>query len=149
MRGIRAMPAIPQCEFREKTPTPSLYYCRHIKVRTDGHIVTNDICANCSVHNQPCPNPRPLNYIESKTPPPLARQAWNAAKSIKNFVADGMKTVSTEDYAARLSICDECEDRRGDRCLQCGCRLSWKARGRAFDCPLGKWPHSKPKPQES
>jgi hypothetical protein len=76
----------------------------------------------------------------SQKPPPLVRQAWNLARSLADFVADGCKTVSEEQYRGRLEICDVCDRRRGNRCLQCGCRLSLKARGRAFKCPLDKWP---------
>jgi hypothetical protein len=72
--------------------------------------------------------------------PPLPRQAWNLARSLADFVADGMKTVTKEQYQRRLEICDACDRRRGNRCLECGCRLSLKARGRAFRCPIGKWP---------
>ena len=74
-----------------------------------------------------------------KSPPPLASQVWNLAKSLATFVVDGLKTVDKEQYEARLAVCNECEERRGDRCLKCGCRLSLKAKGRAFACPLGKW----------
>jgi hypothetical protein len=72
--------------------------------------------------------------------PPLHRQAWNLARSLASFVADGCTTVAKEQYQCRLAICDTCDQRRGNRCLVCGCRLSLKALGRAFECPLGKWP---------
>jgi len=72
--------------------------------------------------------------------PPLRRQVWNLARSLADFLADGCKTLTQEQYRARLEICDRCDQRRGNRCLKCGCRLSLKARGRAFKCPLGKWP---------
>jgi hypothetical protein len=74
--------------------------------------------------------------------PPLHPQAWNLARSLADFVADGMKTVSQQEYETRLKICDTCDQRRGNRCLKCGCRLSLKARGRTFQCPLGKWPET-------
>lgn len=73
-------------------------------------------------------------------PPSLPRQAWNLARSLADFVADGCRTVGEEDYRRRLEICDGCYARRGNRCLKCGCRLSVKARGRVFQCPLDKWP---------
>lgn len=73
-------------------------------------------------------------------PPSLARQAWNLARSLADFVADGCKTVTPEQYQARLEICDGCDHRRGNRCMKCGCRLSLKAQGRAFKCPSDKWP---------
>ena len=72
--------------------------------------------------------------------PSLARQAWNLARSLADFVADGCKTVTREQYQARLKVCDSCEHRRSNRCMKCGCRLSLKAQGRAFKCPEGKWP---------
>lgn len=79
-------------------------------------------------------DPRPLK------PPSLPRQAWNLARSLADFVADGMHTVTADQYRQRLEICDACDRRRGNRCMECGCRLSLKARGRAFRCPLDKWP---------
>ena len=72
--------------------------------------------------------------------PSLPRQAWNLATALAGFAADGFRTVDVEMYRARLTICDTCDRRRGNRCLECGCRLSLKARGRAFHCPLDKWP---------
>ncbi len=80
------------------------------------------------------PEPKPPHF------PPLHQQAWNLAKSLADFVADGCQTLSEEQYRRRLEICDACELRRGNRCTKCGCRLSLKARGRAFQCPMGKWP---------
>jgi len=74
------------------------------------------------------------------TPPPLLKQAWNLARSLADFVADGCKTVTADQYRRRLEICDACDQRRHNRCMKCGCRLSLKARGRAFTCTEGKWP---------
>ncbi len=74
------------------------------------------------------------------SPPRFAQKAWNLAEAVAAFVADGLKTVTPEQYQERLSICDGCDRRRDNVCLECGCRLSVKARGRAFQCPLGKWP---------
>ncbi|HEU0068300.1 MAG TPA: DUF6171 family protein [Nitrospiraceae bacterium] len=76
----------------------------------------------------------------SQRPPGLARQAWNLAASLASFVFDGCQTVTEQEYKTRLEICDTCDQRRGNHCLKCGCRLSLKARGRAFQCPLQKWP---------
>jgi hypothetical protein len=82
---------------------------------------------------------RDMNEIQRRFPG-LASQAWNLATALAEFVADGCRTVSAEEYHRRLEICDTCDERRGNRCLKCGCRLSLKARGRAFRCPLDKWP---------
>jgi hypothetical protein len=72
--------------------------------------------------------------------PSLPRQAWNLASALADFAADGFRTVDTETYRTRLTVCDTCDQRHGNRCRKCGCRLSVKARGRAFRCPLDKWP---------
>ena len=72
-------------------------------------------------------------------PPSLARRAWNLARSLVDFVADGLRTVTAGEYRRRLDVCDRCDQRLGNRCSQCGCWLSLKARGRAFRCPLEKW----------
>jgi len=72
--------------------------------------------------------------------PPMHTRAWNLTKALAAFVADGLKTVTEEQYARRLSICEGCGERRENFCLQCGCYLAWKATGRAFQCPLKKWP---------
>ena len=78
--------------------------------------------------------------------PPIHRQAWNLATSLAAFVSDGLRFVDADEYAARLAACEACDRRRGRRCLECGCRIDMKARGRAFRCPLGKWPISSPRP---
>ena len=72
--------------------------------------------------------------------PGILAQAWNLASSLAAFIADGCETVSPEDYSARLAICDTCDRRQGNFCRECGCNLSLKATGRAFKCPLNKWP---------
>lgn len=84
--------------------------------------------------------PAKAEHLKPERMPPLSRQAWNLATSLASFVADGMRTVSKQQYQERLEICDACGRRRGNRCLVCGCRLSLKARGRAFRCPVQKWP---------
>lgn len=72
--------------------------------------------------------------------PALSRQAWNLGRSLAEFVSDGCRLVTTDDYRRRLEICDACAERTGNRCRRCGCRLAVKARGRSFSCPLNKWP---------
>ena len=72
-------------------------------------------------------------------PPSLSQQAWNLARALADFVADGCRSVSEEQYRRRLETCDACDQRRGNRCMKCGYRLSLKARGRAFRCPEDKW----------
>ena len=71
--------------------------------------------------------------------PPMRMQAWNLATSLVAFISDGLRFVDADEYAARLAVCEACDRRRGRRCLECGCRIDLKARGRAFRCPLGRW----------
>jgi hypothetical protein len=72
-------------------------------------------------------------------PPAAPRRAWNVLRAAAVFVADGMRTVTADVYRARLAACDGCPLRQDNTCRVCGCRLSLKARGRLFQCPLGKW----------
>lgn len=137
------MSNLPECEYRVDIDRPERYYCRHQKVHANQNLVSAEVCRSCPYCNLPCAEPRPLPTPEDLIPrpaPSLGQQLWSFAKSVADFIADGMKTVSPEEYAERLAICDECPERQGNRCLQCGCRLSIKAKGRAFQCPLGKWP---------
>ena len=110
-----------------------------------------DCSTGASVDPSPHPSARPGStmpdsvpdrpaHTKPHEPPSLRRQVWNLAASLAAFVADGLRTVDKEEYRQRLEICDRCNRRRGNRCLKCGCRFSLKARGRAFKCPLGKWP---------
>jgi hypothetical protein len=59
---------------------------------------------------------------------------------MKDFLADGMKLISAEQLEERLGICRSCDQYQENWCRQCGCQLALKARGRAFRCPLNKWP---------
>ena len=73
--------------------------------------------------------------------PPMATQAWNLATALVEFAADGFATVDRDEYAMRLGICDACQSRtEAGRCAECGCFVAVKAKGRAWDCPKGKWP---------
>lgn len=60
------------------------------------------------------------------------------------FVADGFSTVTREQYAERLRICQGCRKRVGRRCFggekPCGCFLAVKAKGRVWQCPENRWP---------
>ena len=81
--------------------------------------------------------------------PTVLQMFWNVASSVAAFVGYGMQGADKEVYAARLAVCDTCEQRSGNRCLKCGCLLSLKASGRIFECPLGKWPDSAANTQDS
>ena len=142
---------LPLCEFRVPTEIAETFFCRHRRVRSKGSLVDAEICTSCEWHSTPCEDPRPvpdnpfeiasLPVDQSKPFPPVQRQFWNLAVSVTEFVADGFRTVDSQEYESRLRICDQCDCRIEDRCVECGCWLSVKARGRAFKCPLDKWPH--------
>jgi len=91
-------------------------------------------------------NPATASDPHPSQPPSLARQAWNLARSLADFAADGCRTVSAAQYRQRLELCDACKYRRDTRCMKCGCRLALKARGRAFQCPIGAWPEPEQPP---
>ena len=81
--------------------------------------------------SQPVPGPAPPNFWD---------KAWNLAETLAAFVADGCQTTTRDEFAARLRICEGCDSRHENVCLACGCYLPLKARLRAADCPLEKWP---------
>ena len=66
------------------------------------------------------------------------------AKAVIEHVKDGCASVSSEQLAERLRVCEGCPLRHGLRCSHsdCGCFLWLKAKWRSEDCPAGKW--SKP-----
>lgn len=84
----------------------------------------------------PAPKPR-----EPSAPCGCAKMAWNLTKALTAFVADGLRTVDTEEYRRRLSICDGCEqlNTKTGRCRVCGCFVAAKAVGRVWQCPIGQW----------
>ncbi len=84
----------------------------------------------------------PTPVLEPLPPgmPPVFERARHFVKAIKDFWSDGMKTVTKEQYVERLTICAGCDLVNGNWCRKCGCWLSLKARGRAFECPGGYWP---------
>lgn len=71
--------------------------------------------------------------------PSLAARAVGAVNDAASFAASGFQTVDRAEYQRRLTICDACDRRQGQMCLQCGCVLAVKAWGAAWHCPLDKW----------
>tara|TARA_R110002020_G_scaffold189140_1_gene388039 strand:- start:683 stop:970 length:288 start_codon:yes stop_codon:yes gene_type:complete len=77
---------------------------------------------------------------QSHNAPSAMKMGWNFAKAVGAYVKDGMRNVSEEEFAERMSICDTCEWRSGGRCMKCGCFVDKKAGWASADCPIGKWP---------
>ena len=141
---------LPECDYRIDIADSDRIYCRHTAVSAPNNLVPAVACRVCPQRTRTCDDPRPVPSEEelqvalTSQPqmPGVATQAWNIMTAARDFVADGFRTVTAETYQARLSICDECEQRHGDRCLKCGCFLTVKAKGRTFECPLNKWPET-------
>jgi hypothetical protein len=131
---------LPPCAFREIVG--ARIFCGHCRVHAPPeNFVSPGLCRICQERTMPCDEPRRPAPAEMPSLPTRAKNfAWAAAA----FVADGMRTVTEEQYHARLTVCDTCPERSGNRCLKCGCNLSFKARGRAFHCPLHLWPDDSP-----
>lgn len=142
------MQQLPICDYRVTTEEQDTFFCRHTRVRSSRSLVNPTICQMCEWRSVPCSKPRrvPDDPLADVPPAPVvefpsvAQRVWDLAGSLRSFVADGLKTVTKEDYAIRLEICESCDQRRGNWCRQCGCFLTLKATGRAFRCPLSKWP---------
>ncbi len=132
---------LPVCDFRATGLASATFYCRHSRVRSPGNHVPAEVCQRCDARTLPCDSPRPITVDRTNwRPPSFLRQGWNAASSLAAFAKDRGRTVSEEDYQARISVCESCEMFANNRCLHCGCNLRLKAKGRVFDCPIGKWP---------
>ena len=136
-QGNRTMTDLPSCRFRSvRSCCSRSYLCHHKQVHTSGNIVDHWICTDCQFQE----SGEPEVATDAMSAPPLTQRAWNLAESLADFVADGLRLVSREEYQARLKTCEECSFRTDSTCTKCGCIIAIKARGRAFLCPEGLWP---------
>ena len=131
---------LPECPHRADSSTSTLYICSHSHVRAANGLVTVEICQRCNVRELPSESVQRTGRAGQR--PRLLRQAWNVTQAMAAFVADGCRTLDEDAYRQRLEVCEGCGQRQGNQCVSCGCRLTLKARGRAFQCPLGKWPEA-------
>ncbi|MBL8788274.1 MAG: hypothetical protein JNJ59_25495 [Deltaproteobacteria bacterium] len=134
------MSALPTCRHRGPTLPTGRRICHHPQLAVPEG-VDQATCDECRATGLFCDQePRDLTreILRNKRPHLLSR-VWNLTRSLKAFVGDGLTTVDKAQYQRRLELCHACPERWNDDCKICGCRLSWKARGRAFGCPLGKW----------
>jgi hypothetical protein len=86
------------------------------------------------------PSIEPVGPADQPAFPPLTAQVANLVQSAFAFVGDGLALVDDAEYRRRLDVCRTCDRRAGKRCTACGCWIGLKARGRAFRCPLDRWP---------
>lgn len=47
--------------------------------------------------------------------------------------------VTSDKYNNRISICNQCSDKCGNKCCICGCYLKKKAKWSTESCPKNKW----------
>lgn len=80
---------------------------------------------------------------EKKKLPSIFDMGKNFLSSMAKAVLEGPGMVTNEQYEERLNICALCENRNDQRCGVCGCFISGKAKLKASECPLGKWPDVK------
>lgn len=57
------------------------------------------------------------------------------ARALLDFVSDGFRLVTREEYEQRLVTCEACPHRRGRLCGLCGCVIHFKAKARIWQCP--------------
>lgn len=59
-----------------------------------------------------------------------------------NAVIEGNPSITPEQKATRLAICEICEFfiAAERRCSRCGCNMDIKSGFRSVQCPEGKWP---------
>lgn len=78
-------------------------------------------------------------------PPPITTQIATASKSLLNWAASGLKTVSPEELERRRAICAGCEFWESTafqgtgRCSKCGCSTWAKLQMATEKCPIDKW----------
>ena len=78
-------------------------------------------------------------------PPPAHVLAANVVKTLVQ-VANGAihgqaVAVSDEEKTRRMEICRACDQFKADtqRCMKCGCFMTYKSRLSAGKCSIGKW----------
>lgn len=70
---------------------------------------------------------------------------WHYIKNFIKFILFGIKskfkTVSFKEYNNRIALCHGCMfyDGLSNRCTDCGCYITKKAKFKHEDCPQGFW----------
>lgn len=76
--------------------------------------------------------------------PSLVRRGLNYAKAQVRHTANRRRTVTDDQRAARLAVCNACpslnQQTRACTEKKCGCYVDKKAGWESERCPLGKWP---------
>ena len=100
------------------------------------------VCSECGARAAKHINPPPIatcKLISSEYPSTVVL-ATNFGKAMLKYAKSGFKHVTTEEYKARLDICQKCDFYDKGRCTICGCVIIGKAWIASEDCPENKWP---------
>lgn len=118
-------------------------YCSYYKRILRGRVFQLTHGINCT--QKQFDHYRKIYEDKAGLPPTLLEKTSSFISSVKEFVEDGMKTVSKEEFDERMKICDGCDQRSGNSCKICGCGLVAKLSLRISECPLKKWTKGKEK----
>lgn len=84
------------------------------------------------------------DYCASTEPPTMAEKARNFSRAMVDWVANGFKVITHEQFEERQSICNQCPYWRGESmlgygsCAKCGCS-GLKLYLPSQSCPDGRW----------
>ena len=69
--------------------------------------------------------------------PSMFQMLRSFSKELVNYVKEGAPNVTTEDYADRLDVCNNCPNiiKQSMRCRLCGCAMQHKAKWKTSVCP--------------
>lgn len=80
-----------------------------------------------------------LRRKNGKKMPATLQMAKNFGKALVKHIRNNMKKVDTNEYIKRIEVCNGCDSRQDNRCLECGCFLDKKAWWASEECPRKKW----------
>ena len=131
----------PACRHRGAEVASGVYVCAHPQVFMPAG-ADLESCRTCAATGVFCDRDPivPEKHVVRTADPTMRSRPWNFLKSMADFVADGCRTLTQDEYRERLMVCTHCDQRTDNTCAICGCYLSLKARGRACRCPQNKWP---------
>jgi hypothetical protein len=129
---------------RVTTLTPGA--CQFCTEKAEPRQTVNEVTVSLAVaqlQNDPTARARVLSdygHLLRREFPPWAKQAWNLAAAVADWLAAGGHGIDRPQYEARLARCDACPNRDAHRCRVCGCYVRGKAAMPTESCPLGLWP---------
>ena len=82
-------------------------------------------------------NKKPLEPKKTSVLPNMFQMVKSFSKELVNYVKEGAPNVTTEDYADRLDVCNNCPNiiKQSMRCRLCGCAMQHKAKWTTSRCP--------------